>query len=221
MFKFKGISSDSMNVIVEEETNIIKKAAQKTEKIDIDGRNGSIYNELGYDDVDFSLKLSIIDISKIDDIFKWLNGKGTFEYNGRITTAYCYTDISTERKATIKSIDVNFTREPFWVKEDDYITVTNSITNIGNILSYPIIKLTKTTSDKVDITINGVRFIYNFDTDYVEIDCKEFNASYNGISKNRNLEIDFEFPKLNPGENTITINSGTAKIEINRKDCWL
>ena len=109
MFKFKGISSDSMNVIVEEETNIIKKAAQKTEKIDIDGRNGSIYNELGYDDVDFSLKLSIMDISKIDDIFKWLNGKGMFEYNGRITTAYCYTDITTERKATIKSIDVNFT----------------------------------------------------------------------------------------------------------------
>ena len=221
MFKFKGISSDSMNVIAEEETNIIKKAAQKTEKIDIDGRNGSIYNELGYDDVVFALKLSVMDVSKIDDIFKWLNGKGTFEYKGRINTAYCYTDISTERKATIKSIDVNFTREPFWIKDDDYIAVTNSVSNVGNISSQPIIKLIKTTSDSVDITINDVRFVYNFDTDYVEIDCKEFNASYNGISKNRNLEIDFEFPKLNSGENAITINSGTAIIEIKRKDCWL
>ena len=48
MFKFKGISSTDMQVVIEEEEHFIARAAQRYETIEIEGRNGAIFNELGY-----------------------------------------------------------------------------------------------------------------------------------------------------------------------------
>lgn len=224
MFKFKGISSNEMKVIVEEEDNLIAKASLKYEQIDVDGMNGSIYNELGYSDVERSLKIYVMDISKIDDILSWLNGEGILEYKNRISKAFFYSTIEPQRASSIKTIDFSFIRSPFWYDvNDQFVTVSDeNIYNYGNVYSMPIIKLEKNTSDSVDITVNDVRFIYNFDEDNkVEIDCEEMNATCDGILKNRNLEIDFEFPILKPGNNKILINSGDATIKIKRKDRWL
>ena len=223
MFKFKNVSSTQMKVVVEEEENIIAKASQRVEQIDIEGKDGSNFNELGYSSIERPLKLYVRDISKIDDILAWLNGNGILEYKNRITNAYFYSSIEPQRASSIKTVDCTFIRDPFWFKkDDDYLEVIDSIINEGNITSKPIIRLEKNNTDSIDISINDVRFIYNFDEDsYVEIDCETMNATYDGILKNRNLEIDFEFPVINPGNNIITVNSGDATIKIKRKDCWL
>ena len=44
---------------------------------------------------------------------------------------------------------------------------------------------------------------------------------YEGLNRNRQLEIGYEFPKLNVGNNTIVVHSGDATIKIKRKDRWL
>ena len=44
MFKFKGISSKEMGVVVEEEDYFLSKASSRYENIDIDGRDGSLFN---------------------------------------------------------------------------------------------------------------------------------------------------------------------------------
>ena len=87
MFKFKNISSTQMKVIVEEEENIIAKASQRVEQIDIEGKDGSIFNILGYSNIEIPLKLYVRDTNKIDDILAWLNGDGILEYKDRITKA--------------------------------------------------------------------------------------------------------------------------------------
>ena len=223
MFKFKNISSTQMKVIVEEEENIIAKASQRVEQIDIEGKDGSIFNILGYSNIEIPLKLYVRDTNKIDDILAWLNGDGILEYKDRITKACFYSSIEPQRSSSIKIIEGSFIRDPFWYKkDDDYLEVENLVINEGNVLSKPIIRIEKNTSNIIDISINDVRFIYNFDEDnYVEIDCEKMNASCDGILKNRNLEIDFNFPILNPGENIVTINNGDAIVKIKRKDCWL
>lgn len=48
MFKFKGISSKDMQVVVEEEEHFIAKASQRYEMTEIEGRDGAIFDELGY-----------------------------------------------------------------------------------------------------------------------------------------------------------------------------
>lgn len=222
MFKFKGISSQDMQVVIEEEEHFIARAAQRYEVTEIEGRDGAIFDELGYSYVERPIFVQCLNTDKIDDILAWLNGEGEFEYKGRVTTARFYSQLEPQRKACIRIIDTMFIRDPFWYKaEDDYEEISEEIENTGNIESRPIIKLTKTTSDSVDITINGTRFIYNFSDNFVEIDCEEKTVECNGLNRSRQLEIGYEFPKLSAGTNLISINSGECQIEIRRKDRWL
>lgn len=223
MFIFKGISSDDMEVIAEEEDNLLGKASQRYVKTEIEGRNGALFEEQGYTTIDRIINIQIMNLKKLDLIISWLDGVGILEYKNRKTTARFYNEIDLVRAACIKTAEVQLTRNPFWTKvKDDYIKVNNNIFNEGNIYAEPIIKLEKKESDSVDISINDVRFTYNFgDDESVEIDCEEKEATYNNLNRNRKLIIDYKFPVCLPGENKVIINSGDANIYVKRKDRWL
>ncbi len=224
MFKFKGISSTDMQVIVEEEEHFLAKAAQRYEVTEIEGKDDAIFDELGYSFVERPVYIQCLNPKKIDEILAWLDGEGELEYKGRKTKARFYTELEPKRTAGIKIIDANFIRAPFWVKaDDDYIGVTNNIQNVGNKPSRPVIKIEKGTSNSIELTLGGVRFKYTFSENdtYVEIDCEEKTVVYEGLNRNRNLEIGYEFPKLEVGDNSIVIHSGSATVKIKRKDRWL
>ena len=223
MFKFKGISSNDMQVVVEEEEHFIAKAAQRYEVTEIEGKDGAFFDALGYSYVERPILVQCLNINKIDDILAWLNGEGEFEYKGRKTIARLYNEEEPQRVACIRTIDTTFIRNPFWNKIDDnYNIVTTEITNTGNIESRPIIRLEKNTSNSSEITLGGVRFKYNFkDDSYVEIDCEEKTVRYDGLDRNRQIEIGYDFPKLQPGNNKIIIHGGDALIKIKRRDRWL
>ena len=171
---------------------------------------------VGYSYVERPIYVQCLNTNKIDDILAWLNGKGEFEYKGRKTTARFYNQLEPIRTASLRIIDTTFMRDPFWYKaEDEYVVVTDSVTNEGNIQSRPIIRLEKNVGEEIDITIGGIRFVYNFGEDtYVEIDCEEKTVTYEGLNRNRQIEINYEFPILQEGTNTITVNSGDATIKV-------
>ncbi len=224
MFKFKGISSTDMQVVVEEEEHFIARAAQRYEVTEIEGSDEAIFDELGYSYVERPIYVQCLNIEKMDDILAWLNGEGEFEYKGRKTVARFYNQLEPQRSACIRIIDTQFIREPFWNKAiDDYVVVINNVTNEGNYKSRPIIRLERGSASSVDITIRNVRFKYNFPENetYVEIDCKKKEAVYEELNRNRQLEIGYEFPKLEIGNNSITLNSGDCTIKVKRKDRWL
>lgn len=223
MFKFKGISSTDMQVVIEEEEHFIAKAAKRYETIEIEGKDGAIFNELGYSYVERPIYVQCLNVNKIDDILVWLDGEGEFEYKGRKTIARFYSEIEPQRDTIIRIIDTTFIRNPFWTKiDDEFIEVTNNIENIGNIYSRPILRLEKTNYNNVDIEISGIRFQYNFnDEEYVEIDCEEKTALYEGLNRNRQLTIGYDYPKLSPKNNIVTIRNGGCIIKAKRKDRWL
>ena len=134
-----------------------------------------------------------------------------------------YNELAPERSACIRTIDTTFIRDPFWYKVDDgYIEITNNINNGGNIESRPILRLEKGVSNSVDITVNGIRFKYNFNNEtYVEIDCENKTVQYNNLNRFKQIEIGYDFPKLNIGNNAVTKNSGDCTIKVKRKDRWL
>lgn len=224
MFKFKGISSQDMQVVIEEEEEFIARAAQRYEVTEIEGRDGAIFDELGYSYIERPIRVQCLNIEKIDDILAWLNGEGEFEYKGRKTVARFYQQLELQRSSCIRIIDTQFIRDPFWNKSiDNYVPVIDNITNEGNIVSRPIIKLEKGNSSSVDITIGDIRFKYTFPQNetYIEIDCKTKETMYEGLRRDRQLEIGFEYPKLNVGNNELIINSGNCNIKVKRKDRWL
>jgi phage-related protein len=223
MFTFKNISSDDMKVVIEEEEHFIAKAPQRIETIEVEGRDGAIYNSLGYSNIERPIKVQMIDLSKQDYILSWLNGNGPFEYKGRVTTAYFYSQVTPIRNSIIKIADFSFIRSPFWYKANDiYELVTSTILNEGNIVSRPIIRLEKQSETSIEVTIGAIRFKYNFNNDnYVEIDCEEMSAIMDGLLRNRQLEIGYDFPLLEPGINNVIIHSGDPIIKVKRKDRWL
>lgn len=223
MFKFKGISSEDMQVIIEEEEHFIAKAAQRYEITEIEGRDGAVFDVLGYSYVERPIFVQCLNINKIDDILAWLNGEGEFEYKERKTTARFYSQLEPQRNACIRIIDATFIRDSFWYKaSDDYIEITNNIENEGNIESRPILRLEKGISNNVDITVNGIRFKYNFNNEtYVEIDCENKTVQYDNLNRFKQIEIGYDFPKLNIGNNAATKNLGDCTIKVKRKDRWL
>jgi phage-related protein len=223
MFKFKGISSTDMQVVIEEEEHFIAKASQRYDMTEIEGKSGAVFEENGYSVVERPIKVQCLNINKIDDILAWLDGAGELEYKGRKTIARFYSQLEPQRSSSIRIIDTTFIRDPFWNKlEDDYNEVTDTITNTGNIYSRPILKLEKGTSSEIDITINNIRLKYNFNEEsYVEIDCEEKTVRYENLDRNRQIEIGYEFPKLDIGNNKVIVNSGDCTIKVKRKDRWL
>ena len=127
MFKFKGISSTDMQVVIGEEEHFIARAAQRYETIEIEGRNGAIFNELGYSYVERPIYVQCLNINKIDQILAWLNGEGEFEYKGRKTIARFYSQLDPQRDTCIRIIDTTFIRDPFWNKvNEEYQTIKES-----------------------------------------------------------------------------------------------
>ena len=127
MFKFKGISSTDMQVIIEEEEHFIARAAKRYEVTEIEGRDGAIFNELGYSYVERPIYVQCLNINKIDDILAWLDGEGEFEYKGRKTIARFYSELEPKREGYIRIIDTTFIRDPFWIKaNDELVTVKES-----------------------------------------------------------------------------------------------
>lgn len=223
MFKFKGISSDDMNVVIEEEEHFLARAAHKYDTTSIEGRDGDIIETMGYSNVERPIKVQILNKDRLDDIFSWLNGTGEFQYKNRVTETHFLQMVEPIRSSSIYVADFMFIRAPFWHKaEDEFIIVENSISNDGNVYSMPIIRLEKGSENFIELSIANVRFSYDFqDEEYVEIDCKEMFASYDNISRNRRLTIGYEYPILSPGSNEIVIHTGDPTIKIKRKDCWL
>lgn len=222
MFKFKGINSKSMNVVVEEIINLIGKASQRIEAISVEGRNGEIEIPLGYNNVTSSLTMVLMKPEKLDEVLRWLNGRGELEYKGRVTQASFYTQVSPERFGNKVKIECNFNRDPFWSINGITEATDYTIENIGNECSTPLIRMEKNIHSTCEISIGAVRFKYDFKEDaYVEIDCLNKNATMSGLRKNRNLEIGFEFPKLHPGINTIKIHNGDPTLSFRYKDSFL
>lgn len=223
MFKFKGKSSREFNIVIEEPENLLKKSLQSYEVISIEGRDDADYIPLGYKSVEVSLKLQLLDPKKLDDVYHWLQGEGLLEYKERVTKARFFSEMDPLRASTIKIIDVSLIRSPFWRPKYDYFVESfDNIANLGNVKSKPIIRLSRTNEDVIRIKVNDITFKYDFKgEESALIDCEEMSASFDGLSRNKRLEIGFQFPELYPGRNEVKVIDGDAKIEFKRKDVWL
>lgn len=224
---FKNIDSDEIEGLIICSEPPISTSAVRIKETEIDGRDGTIVEKLGYKSYTKSIEIGLKKNADINKVFSYFSGEGDLIFNcerDKVYKASIYEQINLERLLRFRRGTVTFYCQPFKYKKNDvFVNATTNIVNEGNILSKPFIRLEKTNNTYIDITINGIRFKYTFDTNdsYVEIDCEEMTVLYEGLNRNRNLEIDFEFPSLLPGTNAVVVHSGDAIIKIKRKDRWL
>ena len=224
---FRNINSDTIEGLIICSEPPISSSGMKIKETTIDGRDGSIIDKLGYKPYTKTVDIGLRRNVDIDSIISFFSGEGDLTFSNepnKVYKAAIYERIDLERLLRFRKGKVKFYCQPFkYNKNDIYTTVTNNVINQGNIQSKPLIRLEKDSSTSIELTVNGTRFKYTFPTDetYVEIDCESMTVMYEGLTRNRQLEIGYEFPRLAVGNNTITIHSGNATIKIKRKDRWL
>lgn len=227
-FNFKGISSDNFNIIVNS-LPPISKPAMRVEETEIDGVDGIIFEDLGYESYEKKIKITITK-NNVDEIIKWLNGEGDLVLSNEPNKYYkakVIEQIDFENLIKYEPVEVTFRVQPFKYEygEEIVTTLTEDITeisveNLGNCISKPIIKITG--SGTINFILNGNSlFNYTFpeEENEVTIDSQKQDA-YLGITlKNRNMLG--EFPTFEIGENIITWDGNIESIEISSKSRWL
>ncbi len=220
---WKGNDSRTIKGLIISKLPAISKPGIRTERIEIDGVDGDIINELGYEAYDKTLEISLSYNYDIDEVIKYFTGDGKLILSNEEDKYYkarIIGQIDYESLLRFKTATVTFHVQPFKYKVNEKSVTgkdTVEVNNVGLENSKPIIKLTG--DGTVNFYLNEKQiFTYTFDSDkVVYIDSEIQDAYYENKLKNRNMTG--EFPILNSGKNNIRCENATIEIFPNSR--WL
>ena len=228
--KWKDIDSSSINGLIISELPPITKPKMRTSIIKIDGRDGDLIEELGYESYTKIIKIGLAKNYDVDEIINYFNGYGDLVMSNEPDKVYkcrIIDKIDYEKLLRFKKASVKFYTQPYKYKKNENKVVLDInqetsvvVNNIGLEKAKPIIKLKG--SGTVAISLNGATvFNYTFPNNETEVivDSIKEEAYLNNVFKNRNMSG--VFPILELGENTISWSGDLTKIEIQPMSRWL
>ena len=202
----------------------------KTNKIEIDGRDGDIVEKVGYESYTKSVGIGLTRNFNIDEVINYFTGEGELVLSdepNKVYLASIYDSIEYDRLLRMRKATIKFYVQPYkYLKDEDKVELdvtthtSVEVINKGLEISKPIISLEG--SGTVEIAVNNINiFKYTFPNDETKviIDSLEEEAYYEGIYKNRNMLG--EFPKLSVGSNVISWTGTLTNISIEPKSRWL
>lgn len=228
-FIFKNIDTRLMTGLIVTSLPPITKPKLRVERLEIDGRDGSIINELGYESYEKQVEIGLTRNYDLDYIMSWLNGEGEITFSNEPDKYYrvkIINQIDYEKLLRFKKAVVTFETQPFKYsniegKKTFEVTGLNEIVvrNIGNYKSKPIITLYG--NGIVNVSLNGTQqFVIDLTNDTsITLDSEEQEAYSGNELKNRQMEG--QFINLEVNKNIITWNGTLTKIEISRYSRWL
>ena len=228
--EWKGKRSNTIPGLIICELPPISKPKMRTSITKIDGRDGDIIEELGYESYTKNVKIGLTRNYDIDTVAKYFTGEGTIVFSdesNRVYNSKIIDKIDYNKLLHFKTATVKFHTQPFkYLKDEKPAELTTSsetsliVKNLGLEKSKPIITLKG--SGTVELIINNNSILtYNFpeEESSVVIDSIQEEAYLDGIFKNRNmLGI---FPILEPGDNVITWSGNLTQIIVEPKSRWI
>ena len=227
---WKGKSSKEIDGLIITDLPPITKPKMKTNKIEIDGRDGDIVEKVGYESYTKSVGIGLARNFNIDEVINYVTGEGELVLSdepNKVYLASIYDSIEYDRLLRMRKATIKFYVQPYkYLKDEDKVELdvtthtSVEVINKGLEISKPIISLEG--SGTVEIAVNNINiFKYTFPNDETKviIDSLEEEAYYEGIYKNRNMLG--EFPKLSVGSNVISWTGTLTKISIEPKSRWL
>lgn len=208
----------------------ISKPMMRNLREEIDGRNGDLITELGYQAYDKSIEIGLYGSYDINEVIAYFNQKGTIVFSDENDKYYNFTildKIDYAKLLKFRNATLNIHCQPFkYPINETPITLTsgnNTIVNDGNIYSKPILALSG--SGTLNISLNGVQMftIDLTDTSSITIDTEKMEAynPNNGVLLNRKVIGDYDTFKLPTGSNTLTINGTLGTSTITKTTRWL
>lgn len=227
---WKNIDSETITGLIITDIPPISKPKMKTTITKIDGRDGDIIEELGYESYTKSISIGLTRNYDIDEVMKYFTGEGELiisDEPDKVYKSQIIEKIDYERLIRFKTAVVKFYTQPYkYLKDEKSISLeinnesSLKVNNVGLEKSKPIITLEGTGT--IEIALNGSNlFKYTFPENEtkVVVDSLEEEAYLDNVLKNRNMLG--TFPILEVGENTISWYGSLSKITIEPKSRWL
>lgn len=194
----------------------------KTTFTDLDGRDGSVHEDNGLQDITFSAVLNLFNFTNVyDDVSKMV--AALFNAKELTTDVWPFTfkkkhiawsEIANDMGVTAK-IQISVRCHPLkYLKNSptQIFTAAGTVNNTGTYNANPLIKLYAKGTGASSVTLNGTKFTMNMQKEYVFIDCELMDAYYTTTNMNRFMLG--SFPTLKPGGNSLTFDGAIAKVEI-------
>lgn len=227
---WKNIDSETIPGLIITNIPPITKPKMKTSITKIDGRDGDIIEELGYESYTKSIGIGLARNYDIDRVMKYFTGVGELiisDEPDKVYKAQIIEKIDYERLIRFKTAVVKFYTQPYKYLKDEksiILDINNEtslkITNVGLEKSKPIITLEGT--GIIEISLNGFnlfKYVFPENETKVVIDSLEEEAYLDNVLKNRNMLG--TFPIFEVGENTISWSGNLTQISIEPKSRWL
>ena len=231
-FEFNGVRSSDMGVLLMS-TPDITRAPMRYELVEVDGRDGTEYNSLGYGNYIKELNIGIKKEADINKILAWLSGKGRLIISNEPDKYYevfmlsesVYSKLISFRKGIISCTCKPFKKA---VKNEtielgiEAAKVNSTVINEGTYIAEPKIEVTANSDFAIYVNGNKVSEISLNEEAIVTVDSENMECYKNNIKYNRSMTG--EFPILNPGENKLvieTLTGAVTKCEVVVNPRWL
>ena len=226
---FNGQDSSLIKGLIICELPPITKPRMRVLETEIDGVDGTIIEELGYESYDKTLQIGLKRDADIDEIIEYFNGEGNIVFSNEPDKYYkvkIIDQIDYNRLVRFRTATVKFRTQPFkYLYGESYQRFLNPTgtliaLNEGNTVSKPIIKIKG--SGTVEFKLEGVTvFNYTFPQGETEviIDSEKQDAYLGTVLKNRYMIG--EFPMFKKGKNQITLTGAVTELDVIANSRWL
>ncbi|MDF2820183.1 MAG: putative phage tail component [Clostridiales bacterium] len=220
-FEFKSINSMYKDVIVESLPSITR-APKRYNTTNIDGKDGTITDILGYGSYEKVIKIGLTESNNfyLDELANWLDGKGKLIMSNepnKFYNAEILDQLDFEKALRFRKADIHFLVQPFKYLASEKITNGLTVLNQGYIDCKP--KMTIYGNGLVTLYINGLSVCTLNITDYITLDSEELEATRGNELVNRNMTG--EFPVFKPNVNTISFTGNVTKVETLVRSRWI
>lgn len=207
----------------------ITKPKMRAKETVIDGVDGSLIEELGYESYDKSITVGLKIGADVDKISEFFSGNGEVVFSNepeRYYKATIINNIDYQRLLRYRVAQVTFRVQPFkydYFEAERYATSERQnmiIENIGNHTAKPIITITG--SGTVELSLNDTlicRYTFPEGENTVILDSEKQDAYLDNMLKNRNMIG--EFPVFEKGNNVLAWSGTVESIQIKRYSRWL
>ena len=221
-------SRDIKGLLISELPPITKPNMRVKETV-IDGVDGSIIEELGYESYDKVIAIGLKIGADLDKIIEFFTGNGEIVFSNEPDKYYIariIKNIDYERLLRYRVAKVTFRVQPFKYnrvevpREATIDRASMIVENIGNHTSKPLITITG--SGTVELTVNGnaiCRYTFPNGENTVLLDSEKQDAYWDNTLKNRNMYG--EFPIFEKGNNTIAWSGSVESIRIKKYSRWV
>lgn len=227
---WNGKDSRDVNGLIISELPPITKPNMRVKETIIDGVDGSIIEEMGYESYDKTILIGLKIGANIDKITEFFTGNGEIVFSNELEKYYIariIKNIDYARLSRFRVATVTFRVQPF---KYDRVEVPRQATdrtsmiveNLGNHTSKPIITING--SGTVYLKLNNIdicNYTFPDGESSVILDSEKQDAYFNNILNLRNRKMNGDFPIFEKGNNTISWSGTVTSITITKYSRWL